>query len=140
MTINELSLSNRWPNDSFIDNWKSDKDFIYWPIEVYQDLIYEPVVYYTADESSIGTVLTIEADESKVHKIIAESFDPLLRGMKNDRVEREESYVKDFKKMIFPAIRLKKGLYNLKLKRESSSTEGEINIKRILFRSKQTKL
>lgn len=137
---NELSLSNRWPNDSFIDNWKSDKDFIYWPIEVYQDLIYEPVVYYTADESSIGTVITIEADESKVHKIIAESFDPLLRGMKNDRVEREESYVKDFKKMIFPAIRLKKGLYNLKLKRESSSTEGEINIKRILFRSKKTKL
>lgn len=137
---NELSLSNRWPNDSFIDNWKSDKDFIYWPIEVYQDLIYEPVVYYTADKSSLGTVITIEANESKVQKIITESFDPLLRGMENDRVEREESYVKDFKKMIFPAIRLKKGLYNLKLKRESSSTEGEINIKRILFRSRKTNL
>jgi arylsulfatase A-like enzyme len=133
----ELSLSNRWPNDSFIDNWKSDENIIYWPIEVYEDLILEPTIYYTADESSLGTVISIEANESKVEKIITEPFDPLPRGMENDRVPREESYVKDFKEMIFPAIRLKKGVYDLKLRRKSSSFKGEINIKRILLRSKK---
>jgi arylsulfatase A-like enzyme len=130
-----ISLSNRWPNDSFIDNWKSDDEFIYWPIEVYEDLIYTPIIYYTANEHSLGTLLTIEADKTRVQKIIDAPFDPVLRGMENDRVRRTESYVKDFKKLVFPTIKLNKGSYNLKLKKRSSSENGEINIKRILLTS-----
>jgi arylsulfatase A-like enzyme len=129
-----LSLSNKWPNDSFIDNWKLDEEFIYWPIEVYEDLIYEPMIYYTADESSLGTVITIEANETGVQKIIDTPFNPVLRGMENDRVRREESYIKDFKQLVFPVLKLNKGFYNLKLKKKSFSTEGEINIKRIVLR------
>lgn len=129
-----LSLSNKWPNDSFIDNWKLDEEFIYWPIEVYEDLIYEPMIYYTADESSLGTVITIEAHETGVQKIIDTPFNPVLRGMENDRVRREESYIKDFKQLVFPVLKLNKGFYNLKLKKKSFSTEGEINIKRIVLR------
>ena len=79
--------------------------------------------------------MTIEADKTRVQKIIDVPFDPVLRGMENDRVRRAESYVKDFKKLVFPTIKLNKGSYNLKLKKRSSSEKGEINIKRILLTS-----
>ena len=46
---------------------------------------------------------------------IVEGFDPPLRGMEHDRVERTESYVKDFKALNLGTMYLEKGRGELTL-------------------------
>ena len=46
---------------------------------------------------------------------IADGHDPPLRGDEHDRVERQESYVKDFKSMTLGTIHLEKGKGTLTL-------------------------
>ena len=51
----------------------------------------------------------------KLRGKIIEAHDPPLRGDENDRVKRQESYVKDFKPMSLGTIHLEKGKGTLTL-------------------------
>ncbi len=111
-----IQRSNRFPNDSYFTNWTSSSDSITWEAEVLADGDFEVEIYYTCPPEDVGSTVELSfAGESLTGKI-TEAHNPPLQGMEHDRVERMESYVKDFKSLKVGQIHLKKGEGTLTLK------------------------
>jgi len=110
-----IKRSNRFPNCSFFTNWTSLDDKITWDAEVGATGNYQVELHYACPAADIGAAIELTFNDSKLHSRITEAHDPPLRGGENDRVERQESYVKDFKSMSLGTIRLEKGKGTLTL-------------------------
>ncbi len=104
-----IKRSNRWPNCSFFTNWVSPDDKISWEVEVMEEGDFEVIVYYTCSVDDVGSDFELSFLDQGVSGKIQEANDPPLRGMEHDYVERQESYVKDFKPLSIGQIHLPKG-------------------------------
>ena len=108
--------SNRFPNCSFYTNWKTLDDGISWDVEVLESGEFEATLYYTCAKGDEGSTFELSFGDSKLRGVIEEAWDPPLTGMENDRVERNNSYVKDFRPLDAGIISLEKGRGALSLK------------------------
>lgn len=108
--------SNKFPNNTFFTHWRSVDDKIIWDVEVLSEGDYEVEIHYTCPLKDVGATFQLSLGTHNVTAKITEAHDPPLKGMENDRVERMESYVKDFKPLKMGTIRLKKGIGELTLK------------------------
>jgi arylsulfatase A-like enzyme len=111
-----LERSNRFPNDTFFRNWSSLSDSITWDVEVIESGAFEAELYYTLPEESEGVVMELSFGNNSVSETIQVAHDPPLRGMEHDRIERQESYVKDFIPLKMGNIRLESGRNHMTLK------------------------
>jgi hypothetical protein len=111
-----IERSNRFPNDSFFTNWSSTADSITWDVEVLESGDYQVELYYTCPEVDLGSTVQLSFGHSSITGVIDEAHDPPLKGMEHDRIERQESYVKDFRPMNLGIIRLESGRGFLTLK------------------------
>jgi arylsulfatase A-like enzyme len=111
-----ITRSNRWPNSSFFTNWTTTDDKITWDIEVLADGYFDIEIYYTCPEEDTGSVFELSFGTSSITGKIEQGHDPPLRGMENDRIERAESYVKDFKPLNTGTIFLEQGTGQLTLR------------------------
>jgi arylsulfatase A-like enzyme len=111
-----IKRSSRYPNCSFFTNWISTDDRISWDVEVPADGDFEVEVYYTCQEKDVGAVFELSFENSRLSGKITEAHDPPLTGMENDRDERIESYVKEFKPFKMGIIHLEQGKGILELK------------------------
>lgn len=111
-----IKRSNRFPNCSFFTNWNSVDDKITWNAEVGTSGNYEVELYYTCQAPDAGATIELSFNDSRLRGQIAVAHDPPLRGGENDRVERMESYVKDFKSMKLGTIKLEQGTGELTLR------------------------
>ncbi|MFO7974989.1 MAG: N-acetylgalactosamine 6-sulfate sulfatase, partial [Candidatus Hydrogenedentota bacterium] len=64
----------------------------------------------------VGSTIEFSFNGSAILGKITEPHDPPLRGAEHDRVERKESYVKNFKPLHLGQIRLEKGRGELALR------------------------
>ncbi len=111
-----IQRSNRYPNCSFFTNWIGTEDKVTWDVEVLADGEFEVVLYYTCSEEDVGSVIELEFGANKLTGQITEAHDPPLTGMENDRDQRIESYVKDFKPLNLGTVYLNKGTGKLSVK------------------------
>lgn len=111
-----IRRSNKFPNCSFFHSWASTDDYISWKAEVVESGTFEVDLHYTCPPEAVGTVLELSFRGKALRKTITETHDPPLRGASEDRVERMESYVKDFKAVPMGKIRLEKGPGELELR------------------------
>lgn len=116
MAHGNIQRSNRFPNDSFFTNWTSTSDSITWEAEVLADGDFEVEIYYTCPPEDVGTVFELRFAGEKLAGQITEAHNPPLLGMEHDRLERMESYVKDFMSLKLGTIHLTKGKGTLTLK------------------------
>jgi arylsulfatase A-like enzyme len=107
--------SNRWPNCSYFTNWTSAGDRITWDVDVAESGDFEVTLYYTCPQEDIGSAFQLSLNESSIRGKITQAHDPPLVGMEEDRVERNNSYVKDFKPLKLPVMHLEKGAGELTL-------------------------
>jgi arylsulfatase A-like enzyme len=129
-----IERSNRFPNNTFFTNWKSEKDSITWNVEVLADGEFEVTLYYTCAPENLGSTIELSMGNSKIANTITEAHDPPLTGMENDRTPRMESYVKEFKPMKLGTIALKKGLGNLTLKALEIPGDEAIDVRLLMFK------
>ncbi len=111
-----ITRSNRFPNSSFFMNWTSVDDKITWDAEVLSSGLFDVVIYYTCPPEDAGSTFELSFGNSTVTGKITEGHNPPLRGMENDRTERKESYVKDFKPLNIGKIFLEEGKGELTLR------------------------
>ncbi|MPR35755.1 arylsulfatase [Salmonirosea aquatica] len=111
-----IRRSNKYPNCTFMTNWTRPDDAIVWDVEVLADGDFDAVIYYTCAPENVGSTFELTMGRNQITAKITEAHDPPLRGMEHDRVERMESYVKDFKPMNIGTIHLEKGRGRLTLK------------------------
>ncbi|MCX6325482.1 MAG: arylsulfatase [Bacteroidia bacterium] len=108
--------SGKAPNSSFFTNWTNLSDRITWDVEVLSEGDFEAEIYYTCPSRDVGAMVQLSFNSNMITAKVTEANDPPLRGMENDRVERSESYVKDFKPLKAGIIHLEKGTGELTLK------------------------
>ncbi len=116
MAHGSIQRSNRFPNDSFFTHWVSLEDSITWEVEVLEAGDYRVEAYYTCPKGDVGAEIRLQAGTTHLDARVKEAHDPPLEGMENDRIERMESYVKEFKPMHLGSISLKKGIQTISLK------------------------
>ena len=110
-----VERSNRWVSDSYFTNWTALDDKITWDVEVLASGNFDVEIYYTCPPDDTGSVFTLSLGNSVLEGRITEPHDSPLIGMQNDRVERKESYTKDFIPMNMGTIYLEQGRSKMKL-------------------------
>ena len=110
-----IKRSNRFPNCSFFTNWTSLDDKITWDAEVGTTGDYAVELHYACPAADVGSTIALTFNGSRLTSRITAAHDPPLRGGEHDRVERQESYVKDFKSMPLGTMHLENGKGTLTL-------------------------
>jgi arylsulfatase A-like enzyme len=110
-----ITRSNKFPNCSYFTNWTSIDDKITWDAEVPADGVFDVEIYYTCPAADVGSTIELSFNGARLAGRITAAHDPPPKGDEHDRVERRESYVKDFKSMKLGTIRLEKGKGELTL-------------------------
>ena len=129
-----IERSNRYPNATFFTNWKTTSDSITWDIEVLESGTFDVTLYYTISPNDIGAELALLTESDTLTTTISQPHDPPLTGMEHDRVERIESYVKDFKPLPMGRIDLEKGRRVLKLEADQIPGRYAADIRLILLK------
>jgi arylsulfatase A-like enzyme len=111
-----IKRSNRFPNDSFFEDWTSVDDFISWECEVGASGLYRAEIFYSCPKEDVGSTVELVFGNSVLIGEITVPHDPPLTGMENDRFKRTESYVKDFKRITLGEIQLEEGEGTLMLR------------------------
>lgn len=110
-----LERSNRYPNDSYVRNWRSQDDQLTWQVDIPAAGRFQVTVYYTTPDSDVGATLQLDCGNSSLTTRIVEAWDPPETGAEHDRIPRQESYVKDFAPLVMGEIALDAGEATLTL-------------------------
>lgn len=110
-----IKRSNRFPNCSYFTNWLSTEDKITWDVEVAAAGEFEVELYYTCAAKDLGCEMELRLGDASVASTITTANDPPVVGAAEDRVKRQESYVKDFRPHHMGHIKLSKGSGQLSL-------------------------
>ena len=111
-----LERSNKFPNSSYFRNWTSTEGEITWDVEALAAGKYAATIYYALPEGGAGTRLELSLGDAKLEFSVDEPHDPPLIGPEDDRLERQESYIKDFKPLQVGELDLAAGTGTLRLK------------------------
>lgn len=128
-----IQRSNRFPNCSYFTNWTSIDDRITWPVEVPADGSFFVDLYYTCKPENTGCVMELSLGEDKVSREITASHAPPEVGAQQDRVVRQESYVKDFTPVRMGILKLHQGSGELTLKATRLTGDAAIEFRLIML-------
>ena len=109
-----LKRSNRFPNDSYFENWKSIDDQITWKAKAGDSGQFEVEIFYAT--KSGGAKYRLSFNGNDLNFTIPEAHDVPKLGAREDRSPRSESYTKDWKRQKVGRIKLSKGEGNLVLR------------------------
>ena len=132
-----IKRSGRFPNCSYYENWKTTQDKITWNCEVGATGTYEVSIHYALKKGDEGTVVQLSHNNASIEHKFTESHEVPSRGQENDRVERRESYVKDFKEIKIGKINLTKGKGELTLKALEIPGEESIEFRLLMLEKVQ---
>jgi arylsulfatase A-like enzyme len=111
-----IKRSNKFPNCSYLRNWTSKADAIYFDVEVAAAGEFEVAIHYSCPQADVGASFEIVSGKHRLAGAVTQAHDPPERGGENDRSPRTESYVKDFTAMTVGRISLDKGSSRLVLR------------------------
>lgn len=111
----ELERSNRYPNDSYVRNWRQSADRLTWDVDVLAGGRFAATLYYTCPADDVGATVRIDCVDAFVEGRVDEAWDPPELGAEHDRIPRQESYVKHFRPLEVGEITLTPGQTTLTL-------------------------
>ncbi|MEO1260513.1 MAG: arylsulfatase [Bacteroidota bacterium] len=112
----QVLRSNRWPNSSYFTNWTSVSDSITWDCDILNTGNYKATIYYTCKATATGSSLLLKQGKNELKVSITKEHDPPFIGAEFDRVEREESFEKDFMALEMGMINMNEGLHSISLR------------------------
>jgi arylsulfatase A-like enzyme len=130
----EIKRSNKFPNCTYFTHWINTDDAITWEAEIAQDGDFEVTVYYCGAADAIGNLFEVSFGDAKIQGEIKEAHNPEEYGAGEDRVIRQESYVKDFKPLKIGILKLKKGKGTLKIQGIQKNGEALMDFRLMLFK------
>ena len=130
----DIKRSNRFPNCTYFTNWINLEDTISWKAEVAKDGDFEITVYYSCAEDAIGSLFEVSFGNASIQGEIREAHNPSEYGASEDRVVRQESYVKDFKSLKLGKLKLKKGKGTLQIKGIKKNGRALMDFRLMLFK------
>jgi arylsulfatase A-like enzyme len=125
-----LKRSNKFPNCSYVLNWRSAEDFLTWEVDVPADGRFEVVIYYTCASADIGSEFSLHWQGQSTGTKITTAWNPPPTGDEHDRFPRQESYVKVFKSLSLGEINLAagSGTMSLRVDQVNGKEAGEFRL------------
>ncbi|MEO1999510.1 MAG: septation protein SepH [Planctomycetaceae bacterium] len=109
-------------------------DSVTWDAQVNAEGEYEVELHYACRAADIGCVLELSFQESRLQATIQVAHEPPLQGEEHDRVQRRESYVKNFRALTLGRIHLHPGRGPLQLKALKIPGAEAIEFRLLMFR------
>ena len=126
--------SNKFPNCSYFHDWRSIDDKITWDVDVLGDGEYEVDLYYAVDQADVGSTIELALGDAKITRTIDVANETPLIGHKEDRFERTEGYVKDWKSIRLGTMRVTRGRKTLQLRATDIPGNEVAQIRLLMFR------
>ncbi|MDB4339106.1 arylsulfatase [bacterium] len=131
----QVQRSNRFPNATYMTHWSGNQeDRITWEIEVLEGGEFEVEMYYACEASSVGAELELSFGEKKITTTIGMPHDVPLVGAEEDRVLRQEGYVKHWASMQLGSIELAKGPGTLELRANGVETKNVADMRLLMLK------
>ena len=134
-----IARSNKFPNCSFFHDWRSTDDRITWDVEVLSEGEYEVEMYYAVDQADVGSTIELSLGETKITRKIDVANETPLIGQDEDRFERTEGYVKDWKSITLGTMRVTPGVQTLQLRATEIPGEEVAQMRLLMFRRRSTR-
>ncbi|MDB4445716.1 hypothetical protein N9181_00390 [bacterium] len=126
--------SNRFPNCTFMTNWKNPEDSISWDVEVLGSGDFEVQMYYACKQADVGSKIELSVGDQKIEKMIEVANEVPLLGADEDRFERVEGYVRDWRPMTLGVVQLQPGKATLTLRAREVAGDEVADMRLLLFR------
>lgn len=126
--------SNRFPNCTFMTNWKTPEDSITWDVEVLDRGKYEVQMYYACKQDDVGSEIELTIGNEKIEKTIEVPNEVPLIGAAEDRFKRVEGYVRDWRPMTLGVVQLAPGKATLTLRARHVAGEEVADMRLLMFR------
>ena len=102
-----VKRSNKFPNCTYVTNWKDTDSKIVWNVDVLSEGDYDVQMYFAAETA--GSKIQLSIGDERISAVIDEAHDPPLLGAEHDRFKRVEGYVKRWREMNLGTIHLTPG-------------------------------
>ena len=133
-----IKRSNKFPNCTFMRDWKDTESEITWDAEVLGSGEYEVEMYYACPADSVGesngATVRLAIGDSSVEAKVMEANDSPLIGADEDRYKRVEGYVRNWKSMTLGKIKLTPGRQTLRLKATEVPGSQVCEMRLLMFR------
>ncbi len=126
--------SNKFPNCTFMTNWTSTDDKITWNVDVLSEGNFEVEMFYACATENVGSQISLSLGSERIRTTIDVANDVPLIGMEDDRFERVEGYVKNWRAMKLGLIHLRPGQATLTLKATSVPGNEVADMRLLMFR------
>jgi hypothetical protein len=126
--------SNRFPNCTFMTEWKDTKGEIHWDVEVLGSGQYEVQMYYACEQDAVGSVIQLSLGDQQISATIDVANDSPLIGAEHDRFERAEGYVRNWRPMTLGRMQLEPGKGTLKLRATKVTGKQVADMRLLMFR------
>lgn len=127
-----VQRSNRFPNCTYFTNWKNTDDTMTWDLDVLTAGTYEVVIDYTCPTAA-GSIVEASFRDARVSAAIRPEWNPSLRN-NEDRLPRQESYLKDFRPLTLGTLQLERGRGNFVLRATKVAGEQVAEIYQVTLR------
>jgi arylsulfatase A-like enzyme len=124
--------NNRFPNSTYMTNWKSKVDEITWDVDVLAAGEFEVEMYYAS--ASVGSIIELSLGDEKTIATIAVANNTDETGMEHDRFRRQEGYTKAWKPMKLGTMNLVPGRGKLTLKATNIVGDHVADMRLLMFR------
>ncbi len=128
-----IRRSSVHPNCSYFYNWTKTEDLIAWDVEVLTAGRYEALVYYTCPQADVGSTVELRLGDALVRAVVGEAHDPPSEGEQENRVQKGESFVKDFRPMSLGVIELPAGRGEMTLRASEIPGSQAIEFRRLML-------
>ncbi len=130
----DIVRSNKFPNCTFMTNWKDANGEIQWNVQVLGEGDYEVQMYYACESENIGSTVELSLGQERLTKTIDVANDAPLIGMEQDRFPRAEGYVRRWQPMTLGTMHLQPGTGTLRLRATKVPGKQVADMRLLMFR------
>ncbi|TWT73172.1 arylsulfatase [Allorhodopirellula solitaria] len=129
-----IERSNRFPNCTYLKNWTDTDSEITWDVDVLGSGSYEVQMYYACPSQELGSTVELSLGEQSILAKIERAVESPLIGAEEDRVPRQESYVRRWEPMTLGVIELTPGRAKLRLRAKKVVGAQVAEMRLLMFR------
>lgn len=122
--VGNATRSNRHPNCTFFSGLSSEEDAVVWDVEVAEPGTFQAAVYLATPREAVGSRVVLRAEGAHAAATLDRESDTREIGRAEDRIPRQEGYVRLFERVELGSIDLNGGRQPLRVSIEGSAGPG----------------
>ena len=130
----QISRSNRFPNCTYLLDWKDTESVIRWDVDAIGSGRFEVQMYYACPKQDVGSTIELTLGDQSIVKKITDPAESPLVGADQDRVERQEGYVRWWKPMTLGVLQVTPGRRPLELRATQVAGSQVAEMRLLMFR------